>query len=391
MQAVKVIIIFFALYDLSFKIAPSLSLGKITVILLTIYYLFGCKNKTVIFKSEAKVFILYFFILLHVIVIYVLNGMPETTTLARVIYYFIYSIWLSIIFASIFKNKDEFLKLLSIAIFIQSCFVLISWISIDYRILIDNLLVQTGNISLFSGERPPGLMNSAGAKASVILGIGASICLYQITVARNFKSVVIYALMLLVNAIATFIIGRTGLLILAVLLLSLLLQKSKKLLLNKRFIFIVPAIFLCSVLVSRNIPDDIQNKLDYKVKWVQDEFSQGLLKSDTVIILREMPIKELGLDTLIGTSQIRPPGFQNDSGYIQNYHSIGFIFTIIFYITIIIHIISFMKLKKNREFVQKNILFIMTLILGLFVVEIKEPFIFSYSYMFIILSMLRIN
>ena len=386
----KVAIVFLALFDLSFKAAPILSTGKIIVATLSMYYFFKNRNKLPLFKSEAYVFIFYFFILAHVVLVFLLNGMPETTTMARMIYYFIYSIWLSFIFGAIFKDKSEFVKVLSVAIFVQACFVIVSWLSSDYRIIIDQLLVQTGNISLLSAKRPPGLMNSAGAKASVILGIGSAFSLYQLTLSQKRKSLVLYTIIMLVNLAATFIVGRTGLLLFLILAISILIQRANKLILNRSFFVIITTAFALIVLVGILIPVEFTQNITYKVEWVLNEFSNGLFEAETVLIIREMSIKELGMDTLIGTSRIRLPDGQHDSGYIQNYHSMGLIFAVIFYITVMTHIASLLNMSRNSQFVKENKLFLIALILGLFIVEIKEPFILSYSYMLIILTLLKI-
>src|SRR5690625_3868038 len=219
----KILIVFSLIFDLSFKIAPFFSLGKLTLIILSIYYLLIQKDKTPVYKNEGKVFIVYFFISVYVCVIYIFNGAPETTSLARIFYYLLYSVWVSIVFFTIFKNKKEFLSVLSSVIFIQSCFVIVSWLSLDFRIIVDNLLVETGNISLLSHKRPPGLMNSAGAKASVILGIGASTSLFQLIHTRTQSKVVLYTIMFITSSIATFIVGRTGLILLLALIIALLL------------------------------------------------------------------------------------------------------------------------------------------------------------------------
>jgi hypothetical protein len=387
---IKVLMVFLTIFDLSFKIAPAISSGKIVVSLLSLYYIFKKIKVKNLSKGELLIFISYFFIFTHVVLVYIFNGMPETTTLARFIYYLIYSVWLSFVFTKIFDSKRDFLNVLTHAIFIQSCFVIISWFSLDYRILVDQLLVQTGNISLLSARRPPGLMNSAGAKASVTLGIGAATGIYMIALAKKRKEVIKYSIFLLINLVATFIVGRTGLLIFTGLALAIIIQEKKKVILNRKFLIVFITTLLLFVFTFMIVPEEFNENIIVKSEWVFGEFADGLFKADTVSILRSMSIKELGAETLVGTSQIRLPDGQHDSGYIQNYHSMGLIFSIIFYITVFFHTIVLVKSHKNTYFIKKNILFILFLIAGLFIVEIKEPFILSYTYPMIIYTLLRL-
>ncbi|XMB85734.1 hypothetical protein RJG79_10015 [Mycoplasmatota bacterium WC44] len=385
----KVTLLFIVLFDLSFKILPIISTGKIGVLLLTIYFFLINKKKITINKKEAYIFVLYFFIFTHAILVFILNGMPETKTIARLLYYFIYSVWLSYVCIVVFRNRMDFFKTLSIVVFVQSCFVIVSWLSIDFRVFIDSLLVQTGNLSLLSAQRPPGLMNSAGAKASVILGIGSAITFYQLTCNNSKKSVLIYSFMFMVSTVSTLIVGRTGLLLLMVLVSTILIQNGRQLIFTYRFLKIVVIFTLVIIITILIIPESVLPLINHKVNWIVSEFSDGLFKAKTLIYLQQMTIKELDISTLIGTSQIRLPGGQHDSGYIQNYHSLGLIFTIIFYGIVLFHLLTLSHISKN--FVKRNRLFIVVFISSLFIIEYKEPFVLSYSFLFILFTMLRIQ
>lgn len=388
---IKILIVFFSIFDLSFNFIPAISTGKVMVAILSLYYILKKDKKNKIINKELSIFICYFFIFVDVIAVYIFNGMPETILLSRMIYYFIYSVFLSILFTEIFTDRKDFLQALSYAIFIQACFVLLSWLVSDFRTLVDQLLVQTGNISLLSEERPPGLMNSAGAKASVILSIGAAINLNMLSYVKRKRVVISYSFMMLVNLTATFIVGRTGLVLFTFLAIAILIQKNKELILNFKFIIFIILVVLIVQAAIILIPTEFMGNITTKVQWVTGEFKSGLFQANTVTVLKNMSIRELGWDTLVGTSRIRLPDGQHDSGYIQNYQSMGLIFTIIFYVVVAAHILVLLSSKYNKKFFKDNFLFIICLVLGLFLVEIKEPFVLSYIYPLIIFTLLRLS
>lgn len=387
---VKSFLLFFILFDLSFTAFPSLSTGKIFILLLTMLMLIKRKYKKQINKKEFLIILSYFIVLIHVFFIYMINSNPETTTIARIVYYLINSVYVSFLFTNLFDNKNDFLRTLSMVTFIQSCFVIISWFSVEYRILINQILVQGGNISLLSAKRPPGLMNSAGAKASVVLGIGTAVCLYLISLTKNKVEIMKYTIMMTIGFIATFIIGRTGLVIFLFLSSAILFQKFKNILFNRKVFFLLGSAILLIVISIPFIPEEMYQTIDQKVTWVDAEFSDGLLQSQTVNALKNMSIKDLNYDTLIGTSRIRLPDGQHDSGYIQNYHSMGLIISFFFYSLVLYHIMFLLINDKNSSFHRKTYWFLYALVIGLFIAEVKEPFVLSYVYPMIIFTILRL-
>lgn len=383
----KVLLLFFMVFDLSFLTIPSLSTGKIAILILLLYVLLTGSRKFKIKKIELIIYILYFFIFGYLIVSYLFNGMPDTLMITRMLYYLIYSVLASLICESFFENKDEFINVYATVMFVQSIFVIISWFSVEYRELISQLLVQSGNISFLSSKRPPGLMNSAGAKASVFLAIGAAFSLYQLSSSRNSLSLIKNALYLIVNLVAVFIIGRTGLLLFMVLGVSIIIPRLKTFIFNQRFLMLLALSIFIAFIGSRLIPESFYQIITEKSDWVFGIFETGILESASVEDLKSQSILNLNLHTLLGTSQIRLDGGQHDSGYIQSYHAMGLFVSILYYVLLIFHIL--ILLKNEDVFLKTNKLFILTLIIGFFVVEIKEPFAFSYIYPFVIFTLIR--
>lgn len=389
-KLVKIIIVFLLIFDLSFNIAPIFSTGKIMFVILTIYFFIKKKGVLKISKKEIPIFLTYMLIFSHILVVYVYNDMVESLTISRFFFYIVYSVILSLLFYELFNDKEEFLNVFVIAVFIQSIFVIISWYSVEFRIIVDQLLVQTGNISLLSSTRPPGLMNSAGAKASVILGLGATFTLFLINNTNSKKKLVLYSLILMINISSTFIVGRTGLLLFIFLSLAVIICNSKDWIFSNRILILSLVTILVLGTVVYFIPNDFIENILRKFEWVTSEFENGLFQSETVQVLQTHTVRKLDIDTLYGTSQTRLLGGEHDSGYIQNYHSIGLLYSVMFYATVFVHLLILIKDDLNDSFTKENLIFIIMVILGLFVVEVKEPFVFSYIYPLVIFTLLRL-
>lgn len=388
---IKTLLIFLLIFDISFKFLPFISTGKIVFLIMAVWYFFEVKKVSKFSIYSWGIISLYCFIVFYNILLYVTNGFLDNTALLRIIYFVLYSLVLSTIFSNFFNSKKEFMLTFTLATFIQSLFVIVSWLSPEYRLFVDSILVQTGNLSLLNDSRPPGFMNSAGAKASVLLALGGSFSLYLFLNEKKSNNFV-FILMYFILAIATFIVGRTGLVVLLVLSVLLLIINAKHYLAFIKKIGITAIVFSSVVLIANQIVDEnFQQNIDEKKRWVTEEFSSGLSNSPTVTVLSNMTIKPLGIDTLVGTSLIRLPEGQHDSGYIQTYHSMGLIFAFLFYFTVFSHLIMSSSSKENYNFIKKNFMFIFALVAALFIVEIKEPFLLSYMYLFVLFTILKIK
>ena len=96
----------------------------------------------------------------------------------------------------------------------------------------------------------------------------------------------------------------------------------------------------------------------------------------------------MSLKTIVGTGEVFDLRFMknasgNDSGYIQTYYSSGFILAIAFYIS------YFWFLLKETK--SKNLFSFLFIIILMFIIEIKEPFIFKYILPFFILNLILLT
>ncbi|WP_428755156.1 hypothetical protein [Vagococcus fluvialis] len=310
----------------------------------------------------------------------------------RVVYFFFYSILMGKIIPNFFQTRLEFFQNLGIVTTIQSLLILYSWGSPGYRILIEKILVNTGNISFLSEKRPPGFMNSAGAGASVILGVGATVLFYLVFYSNlNKNKKLINFFMYVLNMIAVFIVGRTGLFMAIALQFSILMQVLLNKNYAKKFVYTLPLVFIAIGYSFFTLFNKFPDQVKLKLEWITKEFNSGFMSGQTATALRDMTIKPLSFETLIGTSKIRLPDGNHDSGYIQNYHSMGLIISLLFYLLVLFYLSYLYRLNLDKEFKQRNFFFILTLICSLFIIEIKEPFIFYYFYPMFIVSYLSFN
>lgn len=387
----RVILLFFFIFDISFNFLP-VSTGKIaTFIFLLLFF----SIKGIKYKKKQKIYVTIFNIVYGIILIYntllfLLNPQSDITTLSRLIYFGIYCIAMSYVIPTFFTDLNDFFQTFGYVTTIQGIFVLVSWISNSYRQFLESIVVNTGNISFLSERRPPGLMSSAGAGASVILALGSVLLLYLI-LNNDFKKNILNVFCFVVSFTATFIVGRTGLLLASVLIVFLIFASSLKIKKIGKIILGIPLV-LCLILFLFNILESILPDQFYsKIEWVFGEFSTGLLSGNTAVALSNMTIKPISIETIVGTSRIRLEGGNHDSGYIQNYHSMGLIFVILFYLLVIFYCVNLYLDNKSKLWISQNKTLIMLLCLGMFIVEIKEPFIFYYFYPWLVFSIFKLK
>ena len=126
---------------------------------------------------------------------------------------------------------------------------------------------------------------------------------------------------------------------------------------------------------------------DWFVDWIREGFS--FRSNSTVEQLKEMYVPPLSFKTLLGTGRvISENGLTNaslnDSGYVQTYFSLGLFMSVLFYV-------SFLFLSFYRWLLGERNIFILFLLVILFLIEYKEPFIFKYAFPCFLTTILLFN
>lgn len=169
--------------------------------------------------------------------------------------------------------------------------------------------------------------------------------------------------------------GRTGMLMSIAFTFLFFNQLNRKEKITLTLIIVLSSSFLINIF-EKNVSNDFS--LDY---FYQKSFGIFSGNDNTISALSEMPIPELSIETFFGTGLSNIIDDSNasghDSGIIQTYYSIGLIMSIVFFSTYLY------VLHRAFSWTTKKIAFFLATIF--FLIELKEPFIFKYSHLFIIL------
>ena len=375
----KLLCIFALLYDINFSAYPGLTTSRIGLISLFVIHLI--KEKT--FSKKAYGFLAF----LTILIVYSMglslysNDFAQTQ---RLIWFSLYGIVCPFILTKYIKSKNEFLWLVSIATLIQAIITIVAYVNPAVKLLVSSMIISTSNYDETNVMRAIGFASIGGASLSFIQSVGVfSILLLQRLNSYTFFTKFLLWLLLLVVLISIVFIGRTGLVVsfCAVIIYMLSLRISIPRVVGIVFFaFLIWQVDFLTIIetVTKNI-EGYNSELF--VLWVTESFQ--VKNNGTVEILNSMPIPPLSVETLIGTGRVVDisglgNASGNDSGYIQTYYALGLIVSVLFYSGYLL----FLMFRIHNT--GKYALGILVLIV--FMAEFKEPFIFSYSVPFYILS-----
>lgn len=382
---VKLFCIFAILYDINFSALPGLTTSRFALLsLLVVQFL----NKNSF--SKKGVSFLVFLIILIIFSIFQFSYSDDFTQTSRLIWFSFYSIICPFILTRYISSKNEFFWLVSIAAFIQALITIIAYLDPAFKSVLATSIISTSNYDETNVMRAIGFASIGGASLSLIQTTGIMSILFL----QRFNSFSLYIKLLLwvqliFILISIVFIGRTGLVVsffaIMVYILSLKLTVQ-------RFVFILSLILLTAKMNFLSLIETVTKNIEgYNselfVLWVTESFQ--LKNNGTIEILNNMPIPPLSIETIIGTGRVRDvSGFGNasgnDSGYIQTYYSLGLIASVLFYLGYLFYLLCLIKGSGKYA--------LSILVLIVFMVELKEPFIFSYSVPFYILcTILLIN
>ena len=191
----------------------------------------------------------------------------------------------------------------------------------------------------------------------------------------------------LIITIATIFVGRTGFYISILMMLGFILLSGRLLFIA---IPIATLIFVLSPYITSDVGKrfELQNNnanFDRTVNWAFDFFISGESSSANVLVSGLSKVRELSTTTLlIGSGRvIEYDGLnysRHDSGYIHSLYSLGLPLSILFYFGLFyIYWKMLLPVRGKLKIIG------LTLTLLVFLLEIKEPFIFKYTLPFFVL------
>lgn len=381
---------FMILYNISFQAAPSVSTGRVALVLLTLVFWRRLFRALPGFLNAHGMAVLVFgCILMHALLLYWLGAFVDPMQVSRLFHFLAYAIFGVLVFGFLVRsNPYRFASAVALAGLVQAVLILYSYVSAEYRTWLADLLVQGGNIPLETGSQVPGFSNSSGALLSLIQAAAVFCALYAARLGRSARSVWAHTAAAFVILLSTLVVGRTGLLLsIAFFVLFAAVNRGRHRAAIVTLTLIGAALGLAAAgnLLSRlyEVNPDVTSTLD----WVAD-VRHGTESASVADVWNQELSTLTPLEVVVGTGRVsdeaNPSASGSDSGYVQTYYALGAISGTIFYGTFLLLLWRCLR-RSNERFVLG------ALVIAMFVVEVKEPFIFKYSLPFVAFSLCRLS
>lgn len=374
----------------SFIFAPRLSIGGginlAYVSLLIILAWFALERHSLMFQKNILylgVFLLalalYHFVLAH----FFGNDSTFFTTICLSIFLYVVFSWcLSFILVKRGVNLtsllDHLILLCALVVFLNSAVIIFEYLFPTFRVFVESLLVPGASESLNYGEHISqyrGFSAAGGAGLSMANAIGILLFIYLALNAKLYDTQALFCSLIIV--MASIFSGRTGLiagLFFVFVFLLILLFKYIRSGINGigRAVFLVMAVFL---LMQFLYDFDLDPETAYwAFEWVNGLWS-GKLDTGSSNDLKTMlflPDNTMhlffGFGFFEGENSLYP---RSDSGYLKTIFSIGLIPGAILYFVIAALFYNLYKVSNHYRWL------VLTILLLMFVVEIKEPFLYQ--------------
>jgi len=402
----NVILVFFYIYSIRFNFFPNyLFTGRI-IVGFGLIYLFDLvlvRRKLINIKIDSltlgviSLFFLYFLWGLFRTAAFNFEDTTfATSTLLIFIQIFAGAMFVSYIIFKQDKDFDYLILVIQMAIVLQGFFIILSFLSIDFKILTMKYIEATGNIDAMNLYRVRGLTHSSGAGLSILQSIGLLFSTYLLV--RNKKSIFIFYLLISIVILffSILLTGISGLLIIPIILLFFLLyilQRAVKGKFNQKIlalIILVPIIVFLGFQVFKvlyqltggvTLPwgTDALNKIMVRINTEFKGIGKNTINLSTVNLLLEkhwfFPKNEMVF--LLGDPRTyfvnRIP---SDIGVVRRIFGLGIIGATLAYLS---YISMFaLMIYRVRKLLSKDLIFM--LMLWLLVLEFKEPFIFDFRF-----------
>jgi hypothetical protein len=387
--------LFFYLYGVQFTFMP-LSTARIIILMAYAYFAFIilAKPSFHVQRSGILLLLVYVIFLYWVAFMTVLRGAKDLNILISTSLLILHSFIGGCFFVSILNKMDidfrKFILFLQVVIVVQAVFIIIYFVSWEFREFTFAYIPEGGNIDhrtvLF---RSRGLTHSASAALSVLQSFGLLFTAFLMTSVKYRSIQFVYlCLSFGILILSVLLTGRTGLLMLPVIVVyfGFILITKKRIPKNiTYFVLAVPVLTFLSYILFRYVYQNFfggittsggEDVVDRVIRWYMVEFyEEGKLQSRTVSALKEhWFFPESSSELLFGDpatwsfNRIR-----SDVGVVRMWHGVGLIGIIIYYslmLLLFIHM-AILSLSFPERF--------MIILLGvfIFIIELKEPFMFS--------------
>jgi len=365
------IILFLLLNQVSPIINLSFSSQRIAFVLIILLNL--------VFISRPQYRLSFYDLLIFLISIFLLSYSLLISTIysadliqsSRFFHFVLFSLFGPFLVCRILNDEVIFHKAIVLATLIQIVFVILTYSSSAFSDWLFSY-VHSGSQAL-SGARAPGFSSSGGAALSVVLSLGA----LSILRLSDFRTKTWHFSALVLITCSAALVGRTGMLV-SLICLVLLVFKGRVSIKGLAISFLT--VGLLGLLAFDAVKSNPQF-FGYTLSWALSVFTGA---DHTVTTLLGQDLRELNERILLfgGTGVSSPEGVNasgSDVGYIQALYSIGLPFAVFFYSTYFFYLCQ-LNVGKDGCFFKWLLIFLV------FLLELKEPFIFKYAISFYVLA-----
>lgn len=367
---------FLIIYNITFRVNEVVTTGRISVAILLIWFLL--KGGIRRFRLGLKIYAL-FIPIPYVLIQLLFVGDPGQVS--RFVNLAIYSYLGGFLIARYIGHLQSLLWILLSCVTAQAVILIFGFGNGSFRGWIDSNIMIGANFDAFNSYRAVGLTSSAGSALSVTQSLGV-LCggwlIYLGTRAGAQIRTGLIIVFMLICLVSCAITGRTGL-YLSFLFLAFSAYFSGA---HRFLLYVFPigiiVFFVNESLLLRFVSNDVS--MDWLLNWMLGVFSPD---DETLSSLSSMPLPPLNaIESWIGHGRVSlidgmNPS-ENDSGFVQAVYSMGIVFGTLFYCA------YFYVLGRLLNWLP--VVYKISILLLLFLIEIKEPFVFKYTVVFVLVA-----
>lgn len=394
----KVVLTFGLIFNISFVVLPALTTGRLA--LLVMFVLYGktaCKQLVEFVQAYRPVLAVFLFLLPFSMIWFVINGTEDSVMFSRAFWFLVFVILAAFLYARMCKLQlFQAMLYYLIAMLVQSLFVLKSVFDVAFRSWVERILIMSGNIDFSEGVRFAGFSNSGGSTLSLQIALGGIASIVLLLQTRNplGKIALLFANIILLTAVI--FVGRIGLYVYFFVGLGFVFFSGRSLyvpVLLVVFIWLASS-FVASLTLLGSWIDTDYSKLSRTILWSFDIILTGRSDSTVEFLSALSKIQPLSvLDLLVGTGRITNSDGSNycghDSGYFHMLYAVGLPLTVSFYVSLFwMYWRLLLPIRGKLKFFGTCLVFLV------FILELKEPFIFKYTlpfFVFVFIYLARLS
>lgn len=390
-------LLFFFIYSVNFTFLPAFSSQLLVMGVVVIWGFHFLQSGEIEFhlgKGAQTVLTLWVILFFWIFLRTLQTGFLDLSFLINItllpVQVFIGALFLT---AWLFKRGFSFtdmIRFIQLIIVIQAVFIVIYFFSWDFKEFTLLFIPEGGNLPALHPYRSRGLTHGAGAKLSALQAIGILFSGYLILKERSWKWVILDILAIVILLASVFMTGRTGFLIIPMLLFFYVVYILGKNIIPKKLLFtgaVLPVItvggfFLIQFIFQAYMGVDTDSNVFRNLtRWAFGEFQDlgttgGSRTIDALIYQHWFFPDEAGLFLFGDPNTYELNRVHSDIGIVRRIFGLGFIGLILTYL--FVGNIFVQMVKSIPHFTER--LLIVFLGLWLFILEFKEPFVTEFRF-----------